>query len=283
MVWFQIDDKFWLHPKALRAGNEAIGLWARAGSHSMSYLTNGVVDDATVMLLAMPSDGRELAQKLVDAELWHRTDGGYMFHDWEHNQRTAEQVKRDKEGARDRQRRRRERLAGDEESTRHAVTDAVTHAVSNTVSHATHTQPSQAIDNPSSGDELAQKRAARKGEIDDAFEQWWAVYPRKQGKTDARKAFGQLMSKGQLPELDVLVARTKRYAQQQEDPQFTKLPAGWLRSGRYDDETLDTPAAKTSEGTSQLGVWLTARGSSLEEYERRKSEPGWLEGLKGNG
>ena len=32
MPWFNVDDGFAFHRKAVRAGNAAIGLWTRAGS-----------------------------------------------------------------------------------------------------------------------------------------------------------------------------------------------------------------------------------------------------------
>ncbi|WP_395243379.1 helix-turn-helix domain-containing protein [Agromyces sp. MMS24-K17] len=116
--------------------------------------------------------------------------------------------------------------------------------------------------------------------IDDAFDSWWAVYPKKQGKVDARKAFAQLYKRGDLPELGTLIARTKRYAAKQTDPTYTKQPAGWLRTGRYEDDDLAVPVAKRSDGARQMSAWLEARGSSLAEYEQRKGEPGWLEALK---
>lgn len=114
----------------------------------------------------------------------------------------------------------------------------------------------------------------------ESFELWWASYPRREGKRDALKAFEHLRKSGDLPELDELIERTRRYAATRTDPKYTKLPAGWLREGRYDDDMLSAPAAKQSEGARQMSSWLEAHGSSLAEYEQRKGEPGWLEALK---
>ncbi len=83
MPWFPVDDAFHSHPKARKAGDEAIGLWARAGAYCMAYLTDGFVADWWVK--GQPK-GLVKARRLIEAELWRRgeKDGesGYYFHDW---------------------------------------------------------------------------------------------------------------------------------------------------------------------------------------------------------
>ncbi|SHS64837.1 Uncharacterised protein [Mycobacteroides abscessus subsp. abscessus] len=82
-MWFPVDDAFHSHPKAQRAGDEALGMWVRAGSHCMAYLTDGFVAEWWVK---QQPKGVAKARKLVDAELWRRgeNDGepGWWFHDW---------------------------------------------------------------------------------------------------------------------------------------------------------------------------------------------------------
>lgn len=88
-----IDPKLHSHPKAFRAGIEALGLWVTCVSHcAMGWYTTaapdgrltqqiaGFVDDATVLFVqrGVPSD---LPQRLVDAGLWERVEGGYRFVD----------------------------------------------------------------------------------------------------------------------------------------------------------------------------------------------------------
>jgi hypothetical protein len=69
------------------------------------------------------------------------------------------------------------------------------------------------------------------------FDAFWAAYPRKAGKLDARKAWQQARRSGATP-ADV-VAAARRYA---EDPNredaYTAHPATWLRAGRWDDPPL---------------------------------------------
>jgi hypothetical protein len=82
--WFPVDDAFHSHPKARKAGMEAVGLWTLAGSHCMAYLTDGFVADWWVK---EKPKGVVLAKRLVSAGLWRQGENsageqGYWFHDW---------------------------------------------------------------------------------------------------------------------------------------------------------------------------------------------------------
>lgn len=83
MPWFPVDDAFHGHPKARKAGFEAIGLWTICGSYCMAYLTDGFVSESWVR---EKPRGTTLAKRLVAAGLWTRgeNDGepGFWFHDW---------------------------------------------------------------------------------------------------------------------------------------------------------------------------------------------------------
>lgn len=77
-----------------------------------------------------------------------------------------------------------------------------------------------------------------------AFEDFWAVYPRKTAKASALKAWKAAV-KTTAPE--VILAGARRY---REDPnraaQFTAYPATWLNGGRWEDE--DLPARGNQSG-----------------------------------
>ena len=102
MPWFKVDDQLHAHPKPNRAGLAAIGLWTLAGSHCMSYLTDGVVER---WFVESKPDGVKLAAKLVKAGLWDEHEDGWVFHDWDEFQFTREQVLAEREGAAERMRR----------------------------------------------------------------------------------------------------------------------------------------------------------------------------------
>ncbi len=110
MPWFKVDDTLHSHPKPRRAGLAAYGLWSLAGSYSMAYKLDGFVPDDYV---AGWRGGAAQAAALVKVGAWKRVerDGewGYQFHNWEHFQPSSDEIERDREHARLRQQRRREK------------------------------------------------------------------------------------------------------------------------------------------------------------------------------
>lgn len=102
MVWFKVDDALSMHMKAFTAGNQALGLWVRAGSWSMHQLSDGFIPKGVVQALGGDWDD---AAALINAGLWHEAEGGYVFHDWAEYQPTRESVLADREAAAERMRR----------------------------------------------------------------------------------------------------------------------------------------------------------------------------------
>lgn len=97
MVWFKIDDKLHEHSKAHRAGVEAIGLWALAGSYCGDNENDGFVPERVLTRwVPTAAKGKRLAQRLVDVALWlpGELDGerGWWFHDWKEFQPTAAEI-----------------------------------------------------------------------------------------------------------------------------------------------------------------------------------------------
>jgi len=131
VTWFKVDDGLCFHPKAIAAGNSALGLWVRAGSWCGANLTGGALPRH--MIGTFGAQKRDAA-RLVSAGLWCETEEGYQFNDWDVYQPTKEQVEADRKASRERQARYRE-------SKRNAVSNAVTPPVSNPVSNAAPTRP----------------------------------------------------------------------------------------------------------------------------------------------
>lgn len=117
MPWFKVDDTLHGHPKARRAGRSAMGLWALAGSYCMAYKLDGHVDREWV---STHRGGPKDADALVAANFWHgrghvcddcpqpNDPNGWVFHDWLHSQPSAEEIEKDREQSRERQRKFRE-------------------------------------------------------------------------------------------------------------------------------------------------------------------------------
>lgn len=114
MTWFKVDDSFHSHPKALKAGGMALGLWVRCGSYCAQHLTDGFIPREIVLLYGT----KTLAAKLVDAKLWHAVDGGWLMHDYGDYNPTAEKVTAERRSATERQRQAREAAKSRRESRR---------------------------------------------------------------------------------------------------------------------------------------------------------------------
>lgn len=101
MPWFKVDDALSMHMKAFAAGNQALGLWVRAGSWSMHQLSDGFIPRGVVAALGGNWDD---AAALINAGLWHEAPEGYQFHDWAEYQPTREQVLAERAAAAERKR-----------------------------------------------------------------------------------------------------------------------------------------------------------------------------------
>jgi hypothetical protein len=130
MTWFRVDDSFHSHPKALKAGNAALGLWVRCASWSSAHLRDGFVSEEIARLYA----ARNQIESLIKADLWERVDGGYQMHDFGMRNPSAEAVRADRSAAAERQKRARDkarerRIEEEESRVSHGVTHGVTHAL----------------------------------------------------------------------------------------------------------------------------------------------------------
>jgi hypothetical protein len=92
------------------------------------------------------------------------------------------------------------------------------------------------------------KTAAQKQAELEAFDAFWAAYPKRQGKQAARKAFAkQIAEEGSDPQH--MVAAAVAYAENcvriHKDPQFIPHPTTWLNQGRFDDDLEEAPVVRS--------------------------------------
>ena len=84
----------------------------------------------------------------------------------------------------------------------------------------------------------------------DAFEEWWNLYPRKQGK---RKALNEWRRAVKRVSKDELNSKTQHFADfhnhQGTDKQYIPLPTTWLARDGWDDELI--PRTTTSHGSTE--------------------------------
>lgn len=124
-------------------------------------------------------------------------------------------------------------------------------------------------------------------EYPEEFEQWWAEYPRKQAKPDALKAFKAARKTTDLATL-LAGVRTYKLLNIGQEKSHLKMPAGWLRDRRWEDEQVaHTPeqprATVTHIGTSGVkeckihpgypaGDWMNPCVRCDEDAKRERGE-----------
>lgn len=110
MPFFNVDDQFHGHPKRRKAGWAAVGLWTTAGSWCRAYKRDGFVP----IELVEEWKAKRQAEQLVAAGLWAEAkcgeETGYQFHDWLDINSTSDEVEKQREAARERQKKRRAKL-----------------------------------------------------------------------------------------------------------------------------------------------------------------------------
>jgi hypothetical protein len=120
MSYFPVDDGFTFHPKAIAAGNEALGMWVRAGAWCKAHVTGGIIPREVARAIG----SKRAADRLVAAGLWVETPDAYYFHDWDHqagnDDAETEKARREKQRARNAER-----------QARHRARNAESNAVSN--------------------------------------------------------------------------------------------------------------------------------------------------------
>lgn len=124
MVWFRVDDNLAFHPKVMEAGNNAMGLWVRAGAWSSSNLTDGFIPTRIALRLG----SRKACYSLVNAGLFEEKIDGFQFHDWNAKNFTKQQVELRREDDRKRKadQRKRHLTAVQDKESGHGVTHGVT-------------------------------------------------------------------------------------------------------------------------------------------------------------
>lgn len=92
----------------------------------------------------------------------------------------------------------------------------------------------------------------RNGKAEDPnFERFWALFPRKEDKGTARKAWAKAIK---MADANIILAGAEHYAmlRKNQEPRFTKLPATWLNAEAWQNETMPpAPARLTASGSAK--------------------------------
>lgn len=253
MTWFKVDDKLHSHRKIAALGDDigALALWTVAGSWSADHLTDGFIPRHMVVRLVPVSKTKafRMASALESVGLWEiftreaggKVEEGWLFHGWNERGRqpSSEQILADREANASRQADFRER----QKAARNAVTDTVTNAVGNEA--PTRPDPSRTsfgssnpIGQPATPAATEKKQRTRQTEVLEpvAFARFWKLYPRKQAKGAAEKAWNAAIRTGTDPTLILNALEFYVLERRGQDPKYTKHPATWLNAKCWDDQ-----------------------------------------------
>lgn len=126
--------------------------------------------------------------------------------------------------------------------------------------------------------------------LEDEFESWWLLYPRKIAKLAACKAYARSRQKVSREALALAVRRFSEICRER-DPKFIPHAATWLNAERWTDETNahQTIDDRHSQGSrtaaqrkrSSVDSFLSAAASLTTAMGERSVAPGPHEGLQG--
>jgi hypothetical protein len=222
MTWIRLEDTFFTHPKIASLSAEAKVLHLAGLCYSSQHLTDGYIPSEVVPILLRRNHQRAL-NLLTSAGLWHTSsDGAFQIHGYLDYQTSRAQVEKIKETTRKRVEKHRNKKLGIDDGNAHVTPlQKVGNALVTQPEPEPHTEPEP---------ELKDKRL-----VQIAFERFWDLYPRKQGKAKAKGAFEKAMKKSSIEEI---LAGLENYKATISDPQFVAMPATWLNGERWNDEAL---------------------------------------------
>lgn len=134
-------------------------------------------------------------------------------------------------------------------------------------------------DGAASPDPKPKTKAELESETEQAFGEFWTIYPKKEDKGDARVAFKRALAK--VP-LATIIAGVKRYARERasdarpDAARWTKLPATWLNRESWGNEPAPAPAIQADKPNG--------KGEHLSTAERMsRSQRAMLTRFRANG
>ena len=110
--------------------------------------------------------------------------------------------------------------------------------------HPAGTQGAPATEGEGEGEGEGESNTCTSTDVDDAFEQWWKLYPRKVGKGQAKRAFRSSLKKTDLESLKAAITGQADHLMRR-GPEFCPYPATWLNGERWLDAQPDgEPSSK---------------------------------------
>jgi hypothetical protein len=269
MPWFKVDDNLAFHHKAIAAGNPALGLWVRAGSMCAQQLTDGFVPDHMVMILGTKAQ----AERLVSVGLWDRAKGGYNFHEWAERQPSKADVEAERAAAKERMRAYRAKKKGVSLKPPSQVSDSCSPEQTENFGDGS----GEVLDAFGNPDPSLSRPDPSNTDASGDFDDFWTIYPRKEGKGAAKKAWAKAVKI--LPASELLpIVRSYSVRVHGTEKRFIPFPATWLNQERWADEVDEQQAeASGDDGWFQP---FTMPPAPREVEDDPEAYEAWAEGRR---
>jgi hypothetical protein len=205
-----------------------------------------------------PQTLTDVTEELIRNGMWHPAEhgcphcptskDGWIIHDYLDMNPSADQVRHQREQAAERQRRARQRgTAATRVGDNPSPSDRRESRRDNQVTHANVTRQSRLpTPTPTPTPKEEKKKVAAlpaPDQTDDRFVDFWTIYPRKEAKAAARKAWTSAIKKTTV---EVLVTAAERYRDQPDrEPKFTAHASTWLNQERWTDQPSPPPVNGT--------------------------------------
>lgn len=264
MAWALLDDGFCNHPKVVALifhptadGPRALSYWTVALSWACKYTADKAGDEQGVIppgqLRAwgkLMNREHEAAEALADVGLWDRLDGGhYRIHNFRQWARLDQREARQRGGRMTAQKRWGTELPLEASSSanRSASSSATDEGVAELLAPGSYTNTDTEAN--TNTEEKKNTSAASA-----AFDEFWKMYPRREGKDAARRRWARVITK---TDPATVIAGAKVYAElcerKRTETKYIAHPATWLNAGRWMDDP--EPESPTTGGVREVAPY----------------------------
>jgi hypothetical protein len=103
------------------------------------------------------------------------------------------------------------------------------------------------------------------GSIQEKFDQFWSIYPKKADKGLARRSFEKALN---VTTIEVIIAGAERYRDDpNRDPEWTKNPSTWLNAESWDNEPEAPRSQKLTNAQKAAQLAMKYRAQAQQEQQ----------------
>lgn len=288
MPWARFDDHMPSHRKIRALSDAAFRLWVSSICWSNANKTDGFIAEDELAFVSDVESPSGAVPELVRRGLWEVVGGGWLVHDFHDYNPSVERVSAERELKSERQRRWREKRRGlDGRFGQDAAVDASPvggrDAANDAAPVPARPGPTPNTPSPSTTEETGRsRRRSHPAEVLEAesFAAFWAIYPRKQGKGSAEKAWNSVVRRGTVPRR--ILDGARRYAGERvgQDAKYTKHPSTWLNGRCWEDEpdpvyrpaVIGAPSEAAAAYPPPIGIYLADLEAHRTGRDRREGE-----------